>query len=50
MRCYRQAQHATAGVGELSVVQRFAKLWDAAAYKARRHTVAGLRRDALLIR
>lgn len=33
----------------LHVLQRFTLMWDPKAYKARQHTVAGLRKDALLI-
>jgi len=50
MRSYREAQQVADALGELGVLLKFACMWDPKAYKARQHTVAGLRKDALLIR
>lgn len=50
MRSYREAQQVADALSDLGVLLRFACMWDPKAYKARQHTVAGLRRDMLLIR
>lgn len=50
MRSYREAQQVADALGDLGVLLRFACMWDARAYKARQHSVAGLRKDALLLR
>jgi hypothetical protein len=50
MRCYREAQSVAEALCNLAVLQRFACVWEPKAYKARQHSVAGLRRDALLIK
>ena len=50
MRSYREAQQVADALSGLGVLMRFACMWDPKAYKARQHTVAGLRKDMLLIR
>lgn len=50
MRSYREAQQVADALVDLGVLLRFACMWDAKAYKAKQHTVAGLHRDAALIR
>lgn len=50
MRSYREAQQVADALSDLGVLLRFACMWDPKAYKTRQHTVAGLRRDMLLIR
>lgn len=50
MRSYREAQQVADALSDLGVLLRFACMWDPKAYKARQHTVAGLRKDTNLIR
>ncbi|KAF6250704.1 hypothetical protein COO60DRAFT_1629458 [Scenedesmus sp. NREL 46B-D3] len=50
MRSYREASVVTDALAELAVLLRFMHVWDAAAYKAKQHTVAQLRRDTLLLK
>jgi hypothetical protein len=50
MRSYREAQQVADALSDLGVLLRFACMWDPKAYKARQHTVAGLRKDTSLIR
>ena len=50
MRSYREAQLVADALADLGVLLKFACLWNPKAYKARQHTVAGLRKDATLIR
>jgi hypothetical protein len=50
MRSYREAQQVADALSSLGVLMRFACMWDPKAYKARQHTVAGLRKDMMLIR
>ncbi|WIA11423.1 hypothetical protein OEZ85_011540 [Tetradesmus obliquus] len=50
MRSYREASVVTDTLAELGVLLRFVHMWDAAAYKAKQHSVAQLRRDMLLLK
>jgi hypothetical protein len=50
MRSYREAQQVADSLSGLGVLLTFSRTWNAAAYKAKCHTVAQMRRDALLLR
>jgi hypothetical protein len=50
MRSYHEASVVTDTLAELGVLLRFVHMWDTAAYKAKQHTVAQLRRDTLLLK
>eukprot|EP00775_Hariotina_reticulata_P001613 gene1613-1953_t len=50
MRSYREAQQVADSLSGLGVLLTFSRTWNAAGYKAKCHTVAQMRRDALLLR
>jgi hypothetical protein len=50
MRSYRKASVVTDTLAALGVLLRFVHMWNAAAYKAKQHTVAQLRRDTMLLK